>query len=458
MQRNTDLLHSPCREALLSRGALTKKLHDGRVPTSWELDQHLLKHVADSVARGGVVAGSVALADRQLQQAARDCAQKLGVTGFKASESWLRGWKQRCLGEGMGTRGRKGGRGTGGKEEERGKGGMAGGHDRKRNGKVSGHLDKRGEAHHPSCQLLPLTQEDNRGVALVLATSNISPDSAAVTSNSSDAAPSNEWPGDGLHYDYTTPEHNYCAPLSHNSETTPSESRSYDQLTRSAAPNDQNVATPTSLDVHVEELLEGVALLQEERVGVARDEAAGLVSEVSEQSSFSQHTSALLEDSYLFNHRSFTDHFPFLPPSIFSNWCPPYDITMDGLTAPYQDGAGGHSHHTYMDPPADLALEVRGQSQGYHTRSKARAESGVGGAMVSGAGERNYCISPSTFLDSPPPLGGMSLRSSPPPGAGGVINSPPGGLLANRLFQPIFPDEPEIVFHEIQLGPLHTMQ
>jgi hypothetical protein len=166
---------------------------------------------------------------------------------------------------------------------------------------------------------------------------------------------------------------------------------------------------------------------------------------------FSGHSSGLLEDDEhlisVFNHRSFTDNFPFLPPSLFSNCCPPHDITPPSL-----------------EDKGHLRGILRSGKGHYNTRSKARAEACVGGTnVVGGANEvgsnRTYCISPSTFLEtgSPPPaLGGVSLLSPPP--SGGVVQSPPGGLLANRLFQPVFPDEPEIVFHEIQLGPLHTMQ
>ena len=34
--------------------------------------------------------------NKHIQEIARECAEKLGVTGFKASGSWLRGWKGRC--------------------------------------------------------------------------------------------------------------------------------------------------------------------------------------------------------------------------------------------------------------------------------------------------------------------------------------------------------------------------
>lgn len=171
---------------------------------------------------------------------------------------------------------------------------------------------------------------------------------------------------------------------------------------------------------------------------------------------FSNHASSLLveEEEQLmsvFNHRSFTDHFPFLPPSLFtSNWCSPYDpprkpssssIAVDGLVQ-----AMPHYNKTQGGSP--LLAEGFAVRAPYQMQTRSRAK-----ASVCGTSTRSYSISPSTFLDtsSPPPtgLGGVSLLTSP-------LGPPGGGLLANRLSQPVFPDEPEIVFHEIQLGPLHT--
>ena len=555
-----------CRQALSSRGGMTKKRHDGRLPASSELDRQLLKYVQEAV-RGGVVNGGVALGDGKLQQVAREYAKRLGLRGFKASGSWLRGWKGRCLrglaaavGGGAGVRGVIGGE-SGGWDTILGR------------SFVSGSEQK---TVHPKdgCLLSVLTEKDRRGVVIVGGAENkrgvVSMggagkrgvfDRGALTLADKRGVGGEETPGDKndvitsegngggvtkdtvscgsqpFSYDYSTPEHNYSRriSLSRDSETTPphpvlgttshsvshdngttptlSKSQPHDIFQKPSAGRD---LSHDQLEAPFEDLLESVVLLQEEvgmevairpeEVGVSGAEpsvelvgvsGAGpeeLVSYNTEYSShelsvsycghpehahsdfFAGHAPALLEDDQLismFNHRSVTDHFPYLPASLFSsNWCPPYDITVDGLPSLDQGkghmlsdavfGKGSRSRKGTRSRSSRTSKSNKGSH--YHTRSKTR-EACVGVASE-GANEvgstRTYCISPSTFLEtgSPPPtLGGVSLMSPPPPGgSAGMANSSPGGLLANRLSQPVFPDEPEIVFHEIQLGPLHTMQ
>ncbi len=60
-------------------------------------------------------------------------------------------------------------------------------------------------------------------------------------------------------------------------------------------------------------------------------------------------------------------------------------------------------------------------------------------------------------------LKGLNGRSTSPPFFPALLDDDPhclgagGGLLASRLLQPVFPDEPEIVYLDMQLGMLHSM-
>ena len=568
-----------CRDALVSRGPHTKKLHGGR-GLSHDLDQEVLKCVegrrdnagggvaltrdnagggvalridnagggvalrSDNAgggvalrsdnAGGGVAlrrdnaGGGVAMKDKQLRQVALECAQRLGMRGFRASDSWLKGWKWRCKWS-EGNRPPPSAQRNSGKLKER-----------KAHKVPCGDDTRTQHLHVSSNQLSKLTERDKKGVRGVSAinstpggvrgvsatnstpggvrgvsatnstpggvrgvsTTNSTPGGMSATNNP-------PWPGDdrslpdSAHNPTTSerklnasddlhpanPDHTHQANSDHTHQTFPDHThqdipdhthridpdhthQENPDHTHSVSPDhthqtdpsqvipDQDHIYQTFLD-HTHQATPGLDHTHQ----AFQDHVHQVIPGHTQQafpdhthsndissSEFSNVSHSLLEaDNHLmsmFNHRSFTDNFPFLPPSLFSNWCPPYEpsnTSIDIMGTSSQDlpsGAGGRSQ-----PAAPLEGDV-GLSP-YNTRSKAKAAAAL----------RAFSISPSPHLDngSPPPaLGGMSLLSSPP-GAGGMVTSPPGGLLANRLFQPVFPDEPEIVFHEIQLGPLHTM-
>ena len=75
--------------ARVRQGPLTRKLHGGRGPLSEELDQLVLGYLLESRRRGA------AAADPDLRRRAMEAARALGIGEFKASPSWLRGWKAR---------------------------------------------------------------------------------------------------------------------------------------------------------------------------------------------------------------------------------------------------------------------------------------------------------------------------------------------------------------------------
>lgn len=524
-----------CRQALASHGGHTKKLHGGRGPTSCDLDQEVLAHVERNAG------GGVALTDKQLQQVARECAGKLGVTGFKASGSWLRGWKGRCQGAGHGVRGR----GTRSRKEDQKE-------ERDVNGSVVKGLLRNGilrcedqmslnDPHEttPTArqQLSTLTKEEKMGVVNMGGARVCVDHTPSCAAEGAGVAPLNCCTSPESHDHLTTPTQMQGATPTHLQgampthptqlqEDTPTQLVTPTQLQedtptqlvtpthlRSATPTNLQGATPTCIQVCLGELLEEVSLLQSHDqqlhldLGPARGEV-GVAGRVGPQdhsmllmscdsgnmlsqhvlptptlsechnhagfpdharSSFSGHTPSLLEEEEqlmsVFNHRSFTDHFPFLPPSLFSNWSSPYDT-------PHHSHSEGLEQDTptFDNPPvharAMRSKVRRSGSDGCQTRSMvAKARAAAASVSTSNTSNtnstRSFSLSPSTFLDSsssPPALGGVSLLASPRGGGGGgVVSSPPGGgLLANRLSQPTFPDEPEIIFHEIQLGPLHT--
>ena len=522
----------PLREALLSHGAHTKKLHSGRAPTSisHDLDQALLAHIQSAKVNSGPGA---TLLDKDLQAVARECARRLGVTGFKASSSWLRGWKERCLGEGSGRR------------QERKK--SASESETGPNKCVSGsHGNTCSKTTPPSSeQLSMLTEDEKRGVA------SIDP-GAGVVSESEGYARTEDPPNkDCLPGNRDTPTSSsqgspaprQATPLSHDSPATPAPSlgefnlldtfqsrdparvsrsdgshqshdpalESHDPALQSHDPalQSHNPALQShdpalqshdpALQSHDPALQSHDPALQSHDPALKSQVLDSITKELCDpdnvllslsndqltqqefptpadpiHSVFADHThsdefatSPLLgveEDqliSSVFNHRSFTDHFPFLPPTLFSNWCPPYDSphmqNNSSQTTPTFDGPNCLKRSMVLSPSCTHGKGVRpGVNYQVQTRSMARAKAAAASVHTGPSVATLPGPSPLDTSSPPPGLGGVSLLSSPS-GSGGLVSSPPaGGLLANRLSQPTFLDEPEIIFHEIQLGPLHT--
>ena len=75
--------------ARVRQGPQTRKLHGGRGPLSEELDRLVLGYLLER-RRGGAD-----VEDTELRQRAVEGARVLGLGEFKASPSWLRGWKAR---------------------------------------------------------------------------------------------------------------------------------------------------------------------------------------------------------------------------------------------------------------------------------------------------------------------------------------------------------------------------
>ena len=75
--------------ARLRQGPHTRKLHGGRGPRSHDLDRRVLEFLLEQ-RRLGLDVG-----DGEVKQRAMDVARALGVEDFKASPSWLKGWKMR---------------------------------------------------------------------------------------------------------------------------------------------------------------------------------------------------------------------------------------------------------------------------------------------------------------------------------------------------------------------------
>lgn len=405
--------------------AQKRKLHGGRGTSCGEqLDQLVLQEVKAQTE------GVASLQDHQLQEVAKECAVRLGVTGFKCSPTWMRGWRQRCALRGDISTGRK--------------------KEAKSNGVSRSRQNGFTHTETPASHYLTiLTTEDRRGVT------------TEEGDKKSWSAPVSKLPKeDDFYFDYTTPEHNY-----------------------SILPS--NRTTPTYLQSHMEELLEGVTggvaffesegrvglelTLGEELVGGGSGgmEASSLLApgNMLSQHIFSltdslsghthefpgQHTSSILEDEHLlsaFNHRSFTDPLPFLPPSmVCSNWSTPPNNFTAHLSADAQNSTASENRLPTAGHTASEPSHKRRDHPHHHT-TVCRYGTRSSSSRASSTYSKTLSPDPPTPAGAPPSAG-----TSP-----GVSTSPPGGLLANRLSQPVFPDEPEIVFHEIQLGPLHTTQ
>ena len=75
--------------ARLRQGPQTRKLHGGRCPRSEELDRLVLAFLLDRQRLG------LHVRDHELKEKAMQTAKLMGLEDFKASPSWLKGWKAR---------------------------------------------------------------------------------------------------------------------------------------------------------------------------------------------------------------------------------------------------------------------------------------------------------------------------------------------------------------------------
>lgn len=75
--------------ARVQQGPLTRKMHGGRCPRSQDLDRLVLGFMMELRRRG------LTVTDQELKQKALEMSQLLDLKDFKASPSWLRGWKYR---------------------------------------------------------------------------------------------------------------------------------------------------------------------------------------------------------------------------------------------------------------------------------------------------------------------------------------------------------------------------
>lgn len=78
------------REALDSSDPNKRKLHSGRPPASEELDRRVLDFLVKQSESDSPVS------DHELRSKALELSCQVGLTSFKANQSWLRRWKQRC--------------------------------------------------------------------------------------------------------------------------------------------------------------------------------------------------------------------------------------------------------------------------------------------------------------------------------------------------------------------------
>lgn len=75
--------------ARVQQGPQTRKLHGGRCPRSQDLDRLVLGFMMELRGRG------LTVTDQELKQKALELSQLLDLKNFKASPSWLKGWKYR---------------------------------------------------------------------------------------------------------------------------------------------------------------------------------------------------------------------------------------------------------------------------------------------------------------------------------------------------------------------------
>lgn len=75
--------------ARVQQGPQTRKMHGGRCPRSYDLDRLVLGFMMELRGRG------LTVTDQELKQKALELSQLLDLKDFKASPSWLRGWKYR---------------------------------------------------------------------------------------------------------------------------------------------------------------------------------------------------------------------------------------------------------------------------------------------------------------------------------------------------------------------------
>lgn len=440
----------------MSSGAHKRKMHCGRNPVSGELDNKVMEYV--KMVRKD---GREPLNDQQVQQVARDMGKELGVAGFKASGSWLRRWKGRC--DAL----------------------------KDASAETSDNLDVDTSV---ACERVceePVMSNCRTMVSpyqlTILSTADkvdfVCLDECLTEVRERPACPDAE-----SIFDYSTPEHNYSMVLSSKVSSSQLASRGCQtpNLQSNVAELLENVALlraheQVALGLTLDEGLEGAFLhdtahCPERKISTANiDASSGVLNQDTLCHSFLDYTglensqdfacpvpsaTSMLEEEQLmsvFNHRSFTDPFPFLPTSFIC--CP---------------SENSHSFSTEDDIGIDDIMEAQLFGSPYkRSRKKGKTKQsrmctcndssclhtstylGCGGKP----GLRSYSVSPTTYTEHnrSPPRGSVLGSPSYLTGHGLLASSPPGGLVASRRSQPVFPDEPEIVFHEIQLGSLHTM-
>ena len=436
----------------LSGGALNRKLHCGRCPVSHELDTKVLESV--EVAKRNC---QRPVNDQEVLQIARDMGKELGIAGFKPSGSWLRRWKCRC--EAVKDVGEPEVAGLDTKFHKRCSENEA--HEHRTNGDTL-------------CHQLTVLSDAEKVCSVQLDKSGKGSGCESSGSVSESAASCMEYTTD-----HGTPEHNYSMGLA-----------------SKPLANGSNCHSP-NLKSNVAELLENVALLQAHEQGnlvgleggnernhmhlydscsPEKSSRENLSVENGEsqsdlnQSCFLGYTglgdshdypcsnspASLLEEEQfmsVFNHRSFTDPFPFLPPSYVC--FPPENLHSFSTDSMGGMGIDDLLHEAQMLDTASKRMRKKKTRSGKSTSGNDPGSLLLSNTSSTGSRQASGSHSPSLCLDHWTSLSHSGLMTSPTY-PNGLSSSPPGGLLANRRSQPVFPDEPEIVFHELQLGSLHT--